>query len=746
MRFASFRRLRPLHVAAFLIAAAIPATAELHVVNQVGLVFSPENITVAPGDTVRWVWGSGTHTVTSGDNCTYDGLYFDAPLTSSQPTFDWVVPSGVSEVPYYCRPHCFLGMVGTITIVEPADPINFVITIDGDQSVPPNASEAAGSGTATLAPDTKVFSWDFSYSGLEGTETAAHFHGAAAACETAGIQVTLATGSPKVGSTTLTDAQIADLLAGLWYVNIHTNLYPGGEIRGQVMPTPLLDPIPDNITTGDIEISLIPVATGFTAPNWAIAAPGHASRLYVSDQSGIVWAVNLNNGNKSVFLDASAQLVPLGVFGAGSYDERGLLGIAFHPDYLTNGLLYTYTSQPVDGLADFTTLPGGTGADHQSVVTEWHVPTPADPGAVVDPGSARQVLRVDQPQFNHNAGALAFGPDGLLYVAFGDGGGGDDHDGQLIFGSPMLGHGCLGNGADTDTILGTIIRIDPLGTDSANGEYGIPADNPFVGTAGLDEIFAYGFRNPFRFSFDSATGDLWGPDVGQNAVEELNVVTAGGNYGWRYKEGSFYFVFNGNQPGYVTDVPLDVPAGLIDPIAEYDHDDGLAVVGGFVYRGVQTPALAGRYVFGDFARTFSSDGRLFYLDAANAIRELTIQGQPGGLGYALMGFGQDTNGELYVLGNTTGVPSGTTGVVLRIAPPLCAGDVNCDGIVDYADIDVFVAALGCVGGDPACWPPAGVAEICPWLNADCDHDGDVTYFDIDPFVARIGSTCPQAQR
>ena len=450
-----------------------------------------------------------------------------------------------------------------------------------------------------------------------------------------------------------------------------------------------------------------------------------ASAQVDCNNNGTDDVIDLATGTKSVFLDVSAQLVALGVFGPDSFDERGLIGVAFHPGYATNGLLYTYTSQPVAGPADFSTIPIGQSANHQAVITEWQVPDPTNPASVVDPGSARELLRIDEPQFNHNAGCVNFGPDNMLYIALGDGGGADDKDGQSFIGDPIFGHGCIGNGADNATVLGTILRIDPAGNDSAYGQYGIPADNPFVGMAGVDEIYAYGFRNPFRFSFDALSGELYVGDVGQNDIEEIDVVTSAGNYGWRHKEGSFFFVANGNRPGYVTDVPLNVPAGLTDPIAEYDHDDGVAVVGGFVYRGEKVPPLAGRYVFGDFALTFSNDGRLFYLDASNQINEFQLVGQPA-LGMSLLGFGQDANGELYVMANTTGTPFGDTGVVLRIK--LRTGDLDGDGDVDLSDLAELLGVYGTCVGDPG-YSPA----------ADLDDSGCIDLSDLAALLGSYGS-------
>lgn len=424
---------------------------------------------------------------------------------------------------------------------------------------------------------------------------------------------------------------------------------------------PLEDPIPQSIKPAAQKVRLEPVATGLTAPNWGTAVSGCPSlrgRLVVTDQDGILWAVNLTSGENSVLLDVSDRLVSLGVAGPGTFDERGLLGIAFHPEFADNGLLYTYTSEPVDGPADFSTMPEGESANHQSVISEWQIPEPCNPSSVVDPDSRREILRIDQPQFNHNAGGLVFGPDEQLYVSLGDGGAADDQG---------VGHVPGGNGQDPSNILGTILRIDPDGDDSANGQYGIPPDNPFAGESGfVDEIFAYGLRNPFRFSFDERTGEMYIADVGQNDIEEIDLGVAGGNYGWRLKEGSFCFCPNGDDPGFVFECESGVaPDEVIDPIAEYDHDEGIAIVGGFVYRGEEPAWLRGRYVFGDYFHPGSGSGRLFYLKKNNRIREFQFADRET-LGYNVLGFGQDANRELYVLANETGTPFGDTGVVLRI--------------------------------------------------------------------------------
>ena len=415
----------------------------------------------------------------------------------------------------------------------------------------------------------------------------------------------------------------------------------------------LNDPIPTPIPQGDITIRLESVASGLVSPLKGVPVPGFPAAMAVVDQPGQLRIVNLNTGTATVVLDLSAQLVNLFPFS----DERGFLGLAFHPQFSTNGKLYVYISVPNNGPADYSTLPQGSSADHQTLIAELTVNRPARlgngrGGVTFTP---RALLRIDQPQSNHNGGDLGFGADDLLYISLGDGGASDDSG---------TGHGDNGNGIDPSNPLGAILRIDPLGNNAANGNYGIPADNPLLSEpTAAPEVYAFGFRNPYRFSFDSATGDLYVGDVGQNDIEELDVVVAGGNYGWKLKEGSFFFDDNGNGSGFVTDVNPGIPANilkmLIDPVAEYDHDEGFSIIGGFVYRGTEFPALAGRYIFADFV------GRLFYLGDNDELLEFQVNGNP----MSVLGFGQDANGEVYVLSNQSGSTTGTTGVVQKIVMP-----------------------------------------------------------------------------
>jgi hypothetical protein len=454
-----------------------------------------------------------------------------------------------------------------------------------------------------------------------------------------------------------------------------------------------------------IPVELTRVAAGFTSPLKGKTAPGEPGRLYVVDQVGQLWAVDLARGTKTLFLDVSSRLVPLGVDGPGSYDERGFLGVAFHPSYRKNGKLYTWTSEPNHGPPTFpTTLPKTHAADHQNVLAEWRARSPGNPGAGVDPHSRRELMRIDWPQFNHDAGDLTFGPDDKLYVPTGDGGGTDDEDNgedfdDLVLGhpAPVVGHD-HGNAQKLNRILGKILRIDVDGHNSGNGCYGIPRDNPFVNRGGaFDEIYAYGFRHPYRISFDRATGVLYAADVGQNDLEEVDLVVSGGNYGWHLKEGALCFDPAGDQPGIATPTcPRNLPANLIDPVAQYDTDtEGHAIIGGFVYRGSTIPDLVGHYFFGDWSAVFNDTGannygRLFYLqqkkltpghladikEVKNFAEEATELGlteparPPAAFEQtlAVTGFGQDDSGEIYLLGNKIGFPVGNDGVVLKLGP------------------------------------------------------------------------------
>lgn len=333
--------------------------------------------------------------------------------------------------------------------------------------------------------------------------------------------------------------------------------------------------------------------------------PDGSHRLFIVQKEGRVWVVQNGKLQPEPFIDVSADMVKVNP----AYDERGLLGMAFHPKFKTNGKFYLYFSAPV--------VNARRGLNHKSVVAEYRVSKPSDNTAGTS--TKKTVLEFDQPESNHNGGDIIFGRDGYLYISTGDGGGGGDK------------HGAAGNGQNLGTLLGKILRID------VNKEpYAVPKDNPFTGRDGArPEIWAYGLRNPWRISFDKANGRLFAGDVGQNKYEEVDIITKGGNYGWRIMEG--YHEYN-------------VPEGadkskLTAPIHEYDHDDGISITGGFVYRGKAVPALAGKYVFGDY------NGKTWTLTQKGNkwVRENLVFGNKPEGNLQLLSWGQDDAGELYML-------------------------------------------------------------------------------------------------
>jgi glucose/arabinose dehydrogenase len=419
------------------------------------------------------------------------------------------------------------------------------------------------------------------------------------------------------------------------------------------------------IPKGNIQIELQTVASGLTAPVDMEDAHDGSGRLFILEQTGKIKILQGGAILPTPFLDVSGRLVEI----MPDYDERGLLGLAFHPDFSVSGAagfhkLYTYTSEPVSGKADFSE-PHRDPFDHQDVLAEWKV-SESDPN-VVDPNSRREILRIDHPFFNHNAGHLAFGPDDR-YLYFTDGDGGNAND---------VGNGHnprIGNGQDKTVILGKMSRIDPLdptlttgdrGRVSRNGKYRVPRTNPFFyQPPSVPEIFAYGLRNPFKYSFDALTHALIIADVGQDNIEEVDFAQAGDNFGWNRKEGTFLF---DPKDGSIRFDRHPDPT-LTEPVAEYSHLDGEAVIGGFVYRGtLAAQALTGIYIFGDLAPEGATSGRLFYSDLGKgSIFEFQIGPDDVPLGAFLKAFGQDVNNEVYILDDTNIGPMGTSGEVRKI--------------------------------------------------------------------------------
>jgi glucose/arabinose dehydrogenase len=372
----------------------------------------------------------------------------------------------------------------------------------------------------------------------------------------------------------------------------------GGSMRVQTLQ---LQAVPTDPVVANHHLA--PVLDGLASPLYLTNARDASGRLFVVEQGGRILVVHPSVGIPTVFLNITSRVL--------SGSERGLLGLAFHPGYATNRRFFVhYTRQP----------------DGAIVIAEYQAslgnPDVADTAEIV-------LLVVDHPLGNHNGGMIAFGPDGFLYIGLGDGGGANDPDNRA---------------QNVDDLLGKILRID-VDTPNPPAQYSSPADNPFFGaTAGRDEIFAVGMRNPFRFSFDRDTGELVVGDVGQGQVEEVDIVTLGGNYGWRVFEGTSC---TGNDP------LLCGAPGFIGPIFEYTHTGGrCSITGGYVYRGTRGTFPLGTYVFGDFCT-----GEIFALRTAASGAPVTRLLDTE---LSISSFGEDEEGEIYVVA--------LGGSVVRIVP------------------------------------------------------------------------------
>lgn len=359
------------------------------------------------------------------------------------------------------------------------------------------------------------------------------------------------------------------------------------------------------------------IATGFRAPVDVVVP--RDEEYFVADQFGQLSYFDAPNTDPAAVTDLSDRMTePSG--------ERGLLGIALHPEYDGSGRMYVRYSAPLR-----ERMP--SNYSHTFVLSEFQV---SDGRLQRD--SERVLLEIPEPQGNHNAGAVGFGPDGYLYVSVGDGGAANDQgDGHA---DDWYGAVDGGNGQDvTENLLGSVLRIDVDGR-SGNRPYGIPEDNPLVGESGLDEHYAWGFRNPWRFSF-GPEGRLFVADVGQNQYEEINVVEKGGNYGWNVREGRSCF--------QAEDCPTTAPNGenLLDPAIHYPHNGdgitGVSVIGGYIYDGENIPALEGRYVFADYV----AQGRLFV--ATEDEDRWSLETAPiSGIASQVLSFGRTLAGELLV--------------------------------------------------------------------------------------------------
>ncbi len=365
------------------------------------------------------------------------------------------------------------------------------------------------------------------------------------------------------------------------------------------------------------------IASGLTEPLYVTHVPGDPDRIFVVERPGTIRIIDISGDPAVVigkaFLDIHLQVVT-------EAGEQGLLGLAFHPDFATNGYFYV----------------NYTGSEDATRVSRFEVP-PESPN-VADEASEFVLLTLAQPQPNHNGGWIEFGLDGYLYIATGDGGNSND-SGQ--------GHTLeTGNAQDiTDNLLGKILRIDVDGSNAPSGTYGIPPDNPFVGSEGDDEIWVYGLRNPWRNAFDPLTGDLYIADVGQADWEEIDFQPGdspgGENWGWRCREGAHNFDFSGDC----------LTATLLDPIYEYHHigtTSRCSIIGGEVYRGCAIPWLRGAYFFADLCSNQVWSFR--YVGAVTEFQERTAElASRGAVIRSVTSFGRDAEGELYLCGQTGGI-------------------------------------------------------------------------------------------
>lgn len=373
-----------------------------------------------------------------------------------------------------------------------------------------------------------------------------------------------------------------------------------------------------------IHLKLKLISKGFTSPVGMASPKDGSNRIFVIEQGGKVKVIKNGSLLNVPFLDISKKLDGLNI----AYSEKGLLGIAFHPNYKNNGRFFVYYSAKYSH-PDY---------DHKSIIAEYRV-SDTNPDAA-DINSEQILMEVPQPESNHNGGCLQFGKDDYLYIGLGDGGGAGDE------------HGTVGNGQNLNTFLGKILRINV----DEKKPYSIPPDNPFVNSQDAKhEIYAYGLRNPWRFSFDRVTGKLFAGDVGQNKFEEIDIIEKGKNYGWRIMEGNHCYNPSSNCK---TDK-------LSLPINEYSHETGVSICGGIMYRGKMYPSLHGYYFFGDW------NGKLFYLrqdSTANWNRGdvLVNDNSSNDIGAKINSLGEDENGEVYLITQHLFGPKSPTGAIYRL--------------------------------------------------------------------------------
>ena len=419
-----------------------------------------------------------------------------------------------------------------------------------------------------------------------------------------------------------------------------------------------------NFQTGtDIQLTRIFPGLSFSNPVLLLQQSGQSRYWHVVEQGGGIYRIDSNNSTASAVMDISSQI---NLAGCG---ECGLLGMAFHPDFSSNGYIYLSFTE-------------NRGSSMYSVVARF---TSNDGGATLDPASRSNIFEVQQPYSNHNGGNIAFGPDGYLYLGLGDGGSGDDPE---------------NNGQTTTTPLGAMLRMQDDGSPA-------PGNN----VSGNALIFAYGLRNPWRWSFDRTSGELWAGDVGQNAYEEVDIIQSGGNYGWRCYEG---FHQTGNS--------CSSSGPYIEPVTEYDHSEGYSITGGYVYRGNTLPALRGVYIFGDYG-----SGQIWGLFSnGNSYDRTPLLNS----GMNISSFAEDNNGELYVVsygGGLYRVDADISGSSVN-EPPRTLSETGCANAVNPAEPATGLIAYDII--EPF-WSDGVVKQRYLALpdntTIDINNDGDLNF-------------------
>ncbi len=444
------------------------------------------------------------------------------------------------------------------------------------------------------------------------------------------------------------------------------------------------------------------IAAGLSRPVWVTAIPGDNNRIFVLEKAvagaGRVRIVDNINTTPTVVATPYLTITPVS-----TGNEQGLLGLAFHPNFASNGYFYV----------NFTNSAGAT------VIRRYT----ANPGpdttfltsTTANAASAFSIISISQPFSNHNGGWIEFGPDGYLYIGMGDGGSAGDPGNRS---------------QNLNDLLGKMLRIDIDGDDfpaDANNNYRIPPDNPFAGAiAGRDEIWTYGLRNPWRNDFDAKTGDLYIADVGQNNIEEISfepsTAIGGINYGWRCYEGTAAFSTGGCAPA----------STMVFPISQYTHSEGCSITGGVVYRGTNIPGLSGTYFYADYCTNFIRSYR-YRGGAVTEAATRTTQLDPPGADTitSITSFGEDNQRRMYI------VEDGGQIWRMELSGTPAVGDSNGDGLINFDDISCFVTAVVGYGTWTPCTSAADTSFTNFLCRNDIDRDGDCDFDDIDDFVAAL---------